>query len=211
MSASSAQSADSAPLAEICMSRNQTVITYQDIAQRMVAAAQKDAAADTRWPQARKRLRKGAAAATPVVTDATAHQQRAPEPTTRERCTIIWVRGGPSKQQGEHVIMSEEEQELHTEPLALKGEQMAATLSMDPAEHYYVHELSATNDLDRKGFEQLVMQLVLTRRMDQLVISDREQVCPIASWPLFEWLCHKHDVAITLVPDAPASTARSPS
>jgi hypothetical protein len=55
-------------------------------------------------------------------------------------------------------------------------------------------------DLDRTGFEEMMMRLIIQRRIKRLVISDREQVCSAGAWPLFEWLCKQHDVMITLEP-----------
>ncbi|MDR3570656.1 MAG: hypothetical protein P4L81_00430 [Candidatus Pacebacteria bacterium] len=139
--------------------------------------------------------------------DASARQQVENEQKMRDRRTLIWVRGGPpmamdgiaAQGQGQG-RMSEEEIKMHTDALQLQGQRMEKLLGIDPATRVYGLELSASNDLNRAGFQDIVINHILQRKLDCLVIGDRDHVCPDAVWPLFEWLCRQYDVEIKLAP-----------
>lgn len=110
--------------------------------------------------------------------------------------------------------MSEEEITLHSKPLESMAAKMRNLLHLDPNVCFSLSELVADNeDLDRIGFENIMMRLVLRRKIERLVISNREQVCSAAVWPLFEWICKQHDVSIVLasMPSARPSAGASAS
>jgi len=128
----------------------------------------------------------------------------------RSRRTLLWVTQPPlADDQDMDDNMSEADIELLCKPLEDKAKQMREMLRIDPKASFCAYEHAAdTNDLDRAGFEQVVMQFILPRKINRLAISDRKQVCSEAVWPLFEWLCRQHDVEVIL---APMIAAASPS
>jgi hypothetical protein len=112
------------------------------------------------------------------------------------RRTLVLVREAPPIESD--VEMSEDDLKLYSQPLWAKARQMAELLRIDPAICTFELDLDADNtDPERVGFAQ--------RKISCLVMSDREQVCTLAVWPLFEWLCKHHDVAIILAPLPPAA------
>jgi len=119
--------------------------------------------------------------------------------------TVLYMRQAPPTDEE----MSDDELTLATKPLEAKCMQMRQLLRLDPSTCFFASELNNDHtDLNRVGFVEL-MKLVLDRSIDRLVITDREQVCPNALWPLFDWLCRHHDVAIDFVP-LPAASISTP-
>lgn len=128
----------------------------------------------------------------------------------RSRRTLLWVTQPPlPDDQDMDDNMSEADIELLCKPLEDKAKQMREMLRIDPKASFCAYEHAAdANDLDRAGFEQVMMQLILPRKINRLVISDRKQVCSEAVWPLFEWLCRQHEIKVIL---APLLAAASPT
>jgi hypothetical protein len=118
----------------------------------------------------------------------------------RKRRTLIWVRGGPPLVDAEGASISDEDIQKHEAALHEQGQQMEKMLHLDPATRVFGLELAVSNHWGRDGFQDLVANYLMPRKLDCLVISDREQVCAVDLWPVFEWLCRLCDVTIKIVP-----------
>ncbi len=72
----------------------------------------------------------------------------------------------------------------------------ACGISNDAASRAVCSEIAAAKNLDRDGFTAIVMEVILNRKIDRLVVMHRNHLCPESAWPLFLWLAKQHDVAI---------------
>jgi hypothetical protein len=118
-----------------------------------------------------------------------------------KRRTLIWVRGGPSLVDAQGVKLSKEVAKKHCDELQERvGQRIERMLRIDPATRVFGLELSDSNHWGRRGFRDLLVNYVMSRRIECLVISDRDQICKAEMWPVFEWLCRLCEVVIKLAP-----------
>lgn len=118
--------------------------------------------------------------------------------------TLIYVRADPPKEfdeaNWEDEELTEEEKRLRFKPLQDKVDKIKKHLAGVFASSAVCQGLEFySNKLDRPGFEALVMDQILKRKINRIVVSAQDQICPEDVWPLFAWLCQQHGVAILLV------------
>lgn len=83
----------------------------------------------------------------------------------------------------------------------LKAELQAIEAAADiaPDERMLGAEIGAANDLTRDLLYGTIIEQVLQRKIDRLVMMHRGSLVPEAAFPLLEWLCAQHDVAVQCI------------
>jgi hypothetical protein len=95
---------------------------------------------------------------------------------------------------------SEEEAdaELHSLATDLEAELVQRHPSLAAWKPRHFAEIGAQANLNRPGFVQLIA-VILAREIDNLIVTDAEQLCPAGCVPLLEFLCAQNHITLVQV------------
>ena len=107
----------------------------------------------------------------------------------KERRTFLYARMDRNE------VIDEDE---HMRLLNMKITQLVGAIQAHPSSYMYVAEIGPVDQYNRPGMDAL-LDVVVSRKIDQIVVQSSEQLCPSSVFPLLKHLCEKHHVSIMCI------------
>jgi predicted site-specific integrase-resolvase len=101
-------------------------------------------------------------------------------------------------------------EEEHSAHLNREIEALRVAVGFESSHRFMIGcEVGAADDFDRELLSAMINEYVLTRQLSCIVVMNQDRLVPEGAFPLLEWLCAQHQVAIRCAQDVEENAADS--